>query len=69
MAITTIKCGEPIRACYGWEHLFDPNLFTKALLTEAFRGYINYIHDDEEEAPKAWAYATHVDLQGLETSL
>ena len=39
--------------------------FTKALMTKAFRGYINYIKDDDDEAPKAWAYATHVDLQDL----
>ena len=65
VATTTIKRGEPIRACYGWEYWFDPSLFTKALMTKAFRGYINYIKDDDEEAPKAWAYATHVDLQDL----
>ena len=53
VAITTIKRGEPIRACYGWEYWFDPNLFTKALMTKAFRGYINYIKDDDDEAPKA----------------
>ena len=33
-------------------------------MTKAFRGCINYIKDDDE-APKAWAYATHVDLQDL----
>ena len=34
-------------------------------MAKASRGYINYIQDDEDEAPKAWAYATYVDLQDL----
>ena len=51
VATKTIRRGMPIRACYGWEYWFQPSLFTKALMTKAFRGYINYIKDDDEEAP------------------
>jgi hypothetical protein len=55
----------PIRACYGWEYWFQPSLFTKALMTKAFRGYINYIKDDDEEALKAWEFATYVSCEDL----
>ena len=33
-------------------------------MTKAFRGYINYIKDDEE-ALKAWEFATYVSCEDL----
>jgi hypothetical protein len=34
-------------------------------MTKAFRGYINYIKDDDEEALKAWEFATYVSCEDL----
>jgi len=64
VATRAIKQGEPIRACYGWEYWYEPNLFTKVLMRQAFEGYIHYIRDDEE-VQKAWAYAKMVGAEEL----
>jgi hypothetical protein len=64
VATEEILRGMPIRACYGWEYWFQPDLFPKDLMKKAFRGYINYIKDDDD-AQKAWDFAEHVALQDL----
>ena len=64
VATKEILRGTPIRACYGWEYWFQPNLFPIDLMTKAFRGYINYIKDDDD-AKKAWDFAAHVALEQL----
>ena len=64
VATRAIKHGEPIRACYGWEYWYEPNLFTKVLMRQAFEGYIHYIRD-AEEVQKAWAYAELVGAEEL----
>ena len=56
VATRAIKQGEPIQACYGWDYWYEPNLFTKVFMRQAFEGYIHYIRD-AEEVHKAWAYA------------
>ena len=36
VATRVIKRGEPIRACYGWEYWYQPDLFPKALIQPSF---------------------------------
>ena len=64
VATKEILRDSPIRACYGLGYWFQPDLFPKDLMTKAFRGYINYIKDDDD-SQKAWGFAVHVTLEEL----
>ena len=62
-----IKRGMPIRACYGWEYWYQPELFPKALMRKAFEGYL--VHGcldctaSDANPSWTWAFATEVECE------